>query len=96
MADLTHEEILEIAAQREAENKALEALGIDYDDFRGQDDVDYEAPNGDYIKSYPLVTRVEVVTNNGREFVKYECSNVQICEQDEGQTLKVFLFSTYD
>ena len=78
------------------EELALKNLGIQYGDFDGENDVDYEAPNGDYIKSYPLVTRVEVVTNNGREFVKYECSNVQICEQDEGQTLKVFLFSTYD
>ena len=82
------------------EELALKNLGIDYETFGqkpwDEDDLDYEAPNGDYIKSYPLVTRVEVVTNNGREFVKYECSHVQVSEQDEGQTLKVFLFSTYD
>jgi hypothetical protein len=53
-------------------------------------------PNGDFIYSYPQVTRVEVVTNNGRELVRYECSNVQVSLQDNGQTIKVFLFSTYD
>ena len=53
-------------------------------------------PNGDFLYSYPQVTRVEVITNNGREFVRYECSNVQISLQDDGQTVKVFLFSTHD
>ena len=77
------------------EELALKNLGIEYGDFK-EDDVDYEAPNGDYIKSYPLVTRVEVIGSEGREYVRYECSHVQVCEQDEGQTLKVFLFSTYD
>jgi hypothetical protein len=93
MTDPTHEEMLEEAARREAENKlALAALGIiDYEDFKGEDDVDYEAPNGDYIKSYPLINRVEVIGPNGREFVQYDCSNVQVSEQDEGRTLKVFL-----
>ena len=111
MTDPTHEEMLEEAARREAENKALESLGIDYEnfgqkpwdesmlestgieygDFKGEDDVDYEAPNGDYIKSYPLINRVEVIGKNGREFVQYDCSNVQVSEQDEGRTLKVFL-----
>jgi len=52
-------------------------------------------PNGDFLYSYPEVTRVEVITNNGREFVRYECSNVQISLQDDGQTIKVMLFSTY-
>ena len=88
---MTHEEMLEIASQREAENKALESLGIEYDDFQGEDDVDYQAPNGDYIKSYPLINRVEVIGKNGREFVQYDCSNVQVSEQDNGRTLKVFL-----
>ena len=55
-----------------------------------------QAPNGDFLKSYPDVTRVEVVTSEGREFVRYECSNVQVSLQDDGQTIKVFLFSTYD
>ena len=53
-------------------------------------------PNGDFIYSYPQVTRVEFVNNNGRELVRYECSNVQVSLQDNGQTIKVFLFSTYD
>ena len=73
------------------ENKALESLGIEYGDFEGEDDVDYEAPNGDYIKSYPLINRVEVIGKNGREFVQYDCSNVQVSQQDNGRTLKVFL-----
>jgi hypothetical protein len=53
-------------------------------------------PNGDFLKNYPEVTRVEVIANNGRELVRYECSNVQVSLQDDGQTIKVFLFSTYD
>ena len=93
---MNHEEMLEIAAEREAANKAaLESLGIDYENFGqkpwDEDDLDYQAPNGDYIKNYPLINRVEVITNKGREFVRYECSNVQVSEQDEGRTLKVFL-----
>ena len=93
---MNHEEMLEEAAKREAANKAaLETLGIDYENF-GQKPwnegyLDYEAPNGDYIKNYPLINRVEVISSNGREFVRYECSNVQVSEQDEGRTLKVFL-----
>lgn len=88
---MTHEEMLEEAAKREAENKSLESLGIQYGDFEGEDSVDYYAPNGDYIKSYPLINRVEVIGKNGREYVQYDCSNVQISEQDDGRTLKVFL-----
>ena len=96
MTDPTHEEMLEIAAQREAANKAaLESLGIDYESFGqkpwNEGHLDYEAPNGDYIKNYPLINRVEVIGPNGREYVKCYCSNVQISQQDEGHTLKVFL-----
>jgi len=91
MLEIAAQRVLEIAAQREAENKALGALGIEYGDFEGEDDVDYQAPNGDYIKSYPLINRVEVIGKNGREFVQYDCSHVQISEQDNGRTLKVFL-----
>ena len=43
------------------------------------------------IKNYPDVTRVEVITSEGREFVRYECSNVQVSLQDDGRTIKVFL-----
>jgi hypothetical protein len=57
---------------------------------------DFQQPNGDFIKNYPEVTRVEVITNHGREFVRYECSDVQVSLQDDGQTIKVFLFSTYE
>ena len=57
---------------------------------------DIQLLNGDFLKSYPEVTRVEVITNNGREFVRYECSNVQVSLQDDKQTVKVFLFSAYD
>jgi len=57
---------------------------------------DLQMLNGDFLQSYPEVTRVEVITNNGREFVRYECSNVQVSLQDNGQTIKVFLFSTLD
>lgn len=57
---------------------------------------DLQMLNGDFLQSYPEVTRVEVITNNGRELVRYECSNVQVSLQDDGQTIKVFLFSTLD
>ena len=87
---MTHEEMLEEAAQREA----LESLGIDYENF-GQKPWDESmlAPNGDYIDSFPNVTRVEVITDTGREFVRYQCSNVKVSLQDDGQTIKVFLCS---
>jgi len=52
---------------------------------------DIQMPNGDFLKNYPDVTRVEVITGEGREFVRYGCSNVQISLQDDGQTIKVFL-----
>ena len=78
------------------EDLALKSLGIDRETFGqkpwDEDDLEHK----DFIKSYPDVTRVEVITNNGREFVQYECSNVQVSLQDDGQTIKVFLFSTYD
>ena len=86
--EMTHEEMIEEAARREA---ALASLGIDYEDFKGEDDVDYEAPNGDYIKSYPLINRVEVIGKNGREHVNMKCSHVQVSQQDDGRTLKVFV-----
>jgi hypothetical protein len=77
--------------QKPWDESMLESLGIEYGDFEGEDDVDYYAPNGDYVKSYPLINRVEVIGKNGREYVQYDCSNVQVSEQDEGRTLKVFL-----
>ena len=40
---------------------------------------------------FPDVTRVEVIDENGRTYVKYNCNNVKICLQDDGYTLKLFL-----
>jgi hypothetical protein len=57
---------------------------------------DIQMPNGDFIKDYPDVTRVEVITSNGREFVQYECSNVQVSLQDDGRTIKLFLSTNDD
>jgi FMN phosphatase YigB (HAD superfamily) len=52
-----------------------------------------KAMNNDFLKDYPDVTRVEVITDSGREFVRYECSKVQVSLQDNGRTIKVFLSS---
>jgi len=52
---------------------------------------DIQQPNGDFLRNFPNVTRVEVITDDGREFVRYECSNVQVSLQDDGRTIKVFL-----
>ncbi len=56
---------------------------------------DITLKNGDFLKNYPGVTRVEVITNDGREFVRYGCSNVQVSLQDDGRTLKVSLYSMF-
>ena len=52
---------------------------------------DIQLPNGDFLANYPQVTRVEVATSDGREFVRYDCANVQVSLQDDGRTIKVFL-----
>jgi hypothetical protein len=52
---------------------------------------DLQLPNGDFLKSYPQVTRVEVITNNGRSYVKLGCSNVKVSLQDDGRTIKVLM-----
>jgi hypothetical protein len=57
---------------------------------------DIVTPNGDFLKSYPEVTRVEIITNWGRETVYSECSNVKVSLQDDGRTIKVFLSSAND
>ena len=54
---------------------------------------DIQMPNGDFLKNYPDVTRVEVIGKE-REYVRYGCSNVQVSLQDDGKTLKVF--ANYD
>jgi hypothetical protein len=88
--NLTPEEIQELRTNKQQ----LTEYGRDK--IRELMNKDIQMPNGDFLKNYPDVTRVEVITNNGREFVQYECSNVQVSLQDDGQTLKVFLFSTYE
>ena len=52
---------------------------------------DLQLPNGDFLKSYPEVTRVELITNWGREIALLDCSNVKMSLQDDGRTIKVFL-----
>ena len=52
---------------------------------------DLQLPNGDFLKSYPEVTRVELITNWGREIVELGCSTVKVSLQDDGRTIKVFL-----
>ena len=56
---------------------------------------DIQQPNGDFLKNYPDVTRVEVIGNDGREFVRYGCSNVKVSLQDDGRTIKVFLYTMF-
>jgi hypothetical protein len=56
---------------------------------------DIQQPNGDFLKQYPDVTRVEVIGNDGREFVHYGCSNVKVSLQDDGRTIKVFLYTMF-
>jgi hypothetical protein len=56
---------------------------------------DIQQPNGDFLKSYPDVTRVEIIGNDGREFVHYGCSNVKVSLQDDGRTIKVFLYTMF-
>ena len=57
---------------------------------------DIQLLNGDFLKSYPEVTRVELITNWGREVVLLDCSNVKISLQDDRRTIKVFLSSIDD
>jgi len=52
---------------------------------------DLQLPNGDFLKSYPEVTRVELITNWGRKVVELGCSNVKVSLQDDGRTIKVFM-----
>lgn len=48
-------------------------------------------PTETYNIPFPEVNRVEVIDENGRSYVKYNCNNVKICLQDDGYTLKLFL-----
>ncbi len=74
------------------EDLALKSLGIDRETF-GQKPWDESMleSTGDSIRNYPEITRVEVITYNGREYVNWDCSDVKVTIQDEGRTLKVFL-----
>jgi len=57
---------------------------------------DIQQSNGDFLKNYPDVTRVEVIDQISRVYTNYGCSNVQVSLQDDGKTLKVFLSTDYD
>ena len=57
---------------------------------------DIQMSNGDFLKNYPDVTRVEVVDRIGRVYTNYDCSDVRVSLQDNGQTLKVFFSTDYD
>ena len=48
-------------------------------------------PTETYEFPFPVVNRVEVIDENGRSYVKYNCNNVKMCLQDDGYTLKLFL-----
>jgi hypothetical protein len=37
------------------------------------------------------VTRVELITQEGRQYVQWDIRHVSLCLQDEGQTLKIFV-----
>lgn len=41
------------------------------------------------------VTRIEVISDSGREYVKYGCTNVEPSIQDDGKTLKLFFNKKY-
>lgn len=43
------------------------------------------------VKSYPKVTRVEVISSDGRAYTTWEAREVFTALQDEGRTLKIFL-----
>ncbi|MEM8796877.1 MAG: hypothetical protein AAGE89_09760 [Pseudomonadota bacterium] len=45
----------------------------------------------DKTEYLPDVTRVEVISEKGRDYVNLNCRNVQIEFQDDGKTLKIFL-----
>jgi len=47
-------------------------------------------------KSYPTVTRVEVIDSNGRVYTTWNATDVVTFLQDEGRTLKVFLRNDED
>jgi|TARA_R110000803_G_scaffold30810_1_gene69166 hypothetical protein len=40
---------------------------------------------------YSRITRVEVIGDEGREYVKHDLEMVEISTQDDGRTLKIFV-----
>jgi hypothetical protein len=53
--------------------------------------IDHAQHDEEYTRAEPLVTRVEVINQDGRAFTLMEVSNVRLDYQDDGRTLKVFL-----
>lgn len=43
------------------------------------------------LRSYPRVTRVEVIDSSGRAYVAHGLENVRMDLQDEGRTMKIFV-----
>lgn len=43
------------------------------------------------IRDFSNVDRVEVIDNDGRRYVKYNVTDVQLSLQDDGRTLKLFV-----
>lgn len=43
------------------------------------------------IQDFSNVDRVEVIDNDGRRYVKYNVTDVQLSLQDTGRTLKLFV-----
>jgi len=39
----------------------------------------------------PIITRVEIIDENGRVYVNNSCTHVELSHQDDGRTLKIFL-----
>lgn len=48
------------------------------------------APSDKHAVTYPLVTRLELISNAQRQVVEYGVSKVWTSLQDEGRTLKIF------
>lgn len=44
---------------------------------------------------FDKVTRIEVITDEGRKYVQWDCS-LQLSIQDDGKTLKVFVEEKYE
>jgi hypothetical protein len=51
----------------------------------------YAIPEGDPVRHYDNVTRLEVVGPGGREHVGYYMPGVVLELQDDGRTLKLFV-----